>query len=152
MTTPTNIAETPRATPTSAPTVIPASLVLSRDSSFGAVLFSGLGSLVYPFLPPAVKAAMPLPAFTVLCGAVGAVCQRLIAAAWNGLLGDIATESAAHIRTYFRLRRLQWYIRTNMVSPARGRALTREIVEADIRRDLPSIPRALHRPRQHDGD
>ena len=127
--------------------ITPAS-ALQRNSGFEAAILSSIGALVYPTLPPTVRSGLPLPTFTLLMGRVGILLQRLFVALWNHALGDIAAQAAAHLRTYVRIRRLQWYGSTGILQPSEVRALVKRVIEADLESQEPNqnLPPPSERP------
>jgi hypothetical protein len=122
-------------------------LLLQRAGSFAALLFSALGSFLYPALPEPVRAALPLPTVTLISGGLGVLLQRAVSKLWSVCLGDIAAEAAGALTAFVRLKKIQYYVRTGVLTSDDGSQLMKEIVEADIRRGLPRRrpPRRLTR-------
>jgi hypothetical protein len=118
-------------------------LLLQRSGSFSALLFSSLGAFLYPALPASVRSTLPLPTFTLLTGGAGILLHRMVAKLWDTCLGDIASEGAEALKTFIRLKKIQYYTRIGVLAPEDGRRLMQEVVEADVRRALPGARRRI---------
>lgn len=107
-------------------------LLLQRSGSFSILLFTSIGSFIYPTLPGGIKAALTASEFVLLCGGLGLTLHRVVEWVWRIVLGDLFVELADGLRAFVRTAKIERYVQKGVFSPEEAANLLKRVAVQDI--------------------